>query len=188
MIYTLDSIPAKLFFRINTTGELNLLSDTSLSESKLEELWQPILTYYQKNSGNKTKDTELELYKTIQSLNSRLVAIKNTVSSLRMKRDEELEQYLKSNGYQLTDQNYLEDLKRIDLLSETILLKIEKHNATLESSKNKSQGSLTFEEILIGYLSILGFGFKDANSITLLEYLALEKQVKNKIKHRGKGQ
>lgn len=63
-----------------------------------------------------------------------------------------------------------------------IKLKIEKHNSLLEKKKDNNTSKTTFEDVLLGYLTILGLGFKEANKITLLEYLALEKQVKNKVK------
>ncbi len=187
MTYTLEDIPAKLFFKINETGELGLLSDEEISEEKLYELWNPILDHYQRCSGSTKKDNELDMYKKIQSLSCRLTFIKNAVTQLKNERDLDLESLLKGKGYRLSEKTFYQDLDRIDSLSDTIIMKIEKHSNSLNEKKGVNRHKLTFEEIMIGYLSILGFGFKDANTITLLEYLALESQVKNKVKSHGKG-
>ena len=114
------------------------------------------------------------------------MAINNAVSVLSVKRNSDLEAYLKNCGYQLNEATFKDDLNRIANYSQTILLKIEKQNSLLEKEAEKEKSNLSFEDVLIGYMSILGFGFKDSNTITLLEYLALEKQVKNKASQYGK--
>ena len=183
LIYTIDTIPAKLFFKIDNTGDYTLLSDdNSFKKEDLQKVWESILFYYQKNIQGKARDSQLDLDKKINSLESRLLCIKRIICLLKIERDHELERYLRSVGYQLTEQNFFDDLKKIESLSDMIKLKIEKHNSLLEKKKDNNTSKTTFEDVLLGYLTILGLGFKEANKITLLEYLALEKQVKNKVK------
>ncbi len=189
MIYNIDTIPAKLFFKINEKGDLSLLSDEKLSNEQLQNIWEEILSSYQEITNKKANDIQLLLSKKIQSLSSKLFSIKNAVFLLRSERDSELEYYLKNKGYKLEEETFLKDLQRIEELSQTIEIKIKKLLGQLDSDKSKVKSNLTFEEILLGYMTILGFGYKDANTITLLEYIAIEKQVNIKLKamKNGKG-
>ncbi|CAL2077701.1 conserved protein of unknown function [Tenacibaculum sp. 190524A02b] len=182
-MYNIDTIPAKIYFKIVETGNLSLLSPNEKKEDALLKAWKKINQEYQRITFKSTTDKLLELSKKIQSLSARFKFIRNCCYLLKIQRDDELEEDLRLYNYKLREECFMADLNRIETLSDTIEIKIEALNEKLQNlSKSNDKSNALFEEVFMGYLAVLGFGFKDANTITLLEFVGLEKQVTIKIK------
>lgn len=182
MTYTIDTIPAKIYFKIFETGDTSLLSTDK--DIDTDKLWQKIELQtldYQKNTKS---DKILYLSKKIQQFSSRLNAILNTVNYLKsVKNDDESIDLLLSYGYKITSKTINEDLERIERESNAIEIKIDKYTSDLEKVKPKNtKDKSSFEDLYMSYLAILEFGFKGSNEVTFLEFMGLEKQVLSKIK------
>lgn len=182
MVYNIDTILAKVYFKIHETGNLKLLTDENLEVNVLEKIWTEIVQKHQEVSDIKRNVRVFELSKKIEELRAKHEAIINALYVLNFKRDKDLEQIVKNYGYKITDENFEDDVKEIKNNVQIVLNKIQKHQQNLELLLPKEIKKITFEETLLGYYTVLGFGFKDANSITLLEYCGVESQVKAKIK------
>lgn len=184
MIYTIDNIPAKLFFRILSTGDISLLSTEPIEKEKLKEKWLTIQEQDELNRESKEKDKILKLAKKVTGLAVRHEAMRNAISILRIQRDNELEQMLREYNCKIEDNTFNEDLNLIERTLESVRFRIARFQSSLTRHLSLKQGeeNTHFEDLFISYLTFLGFGFKDANSITLLEFRGIEKQVFNKIK------
>lgn len=183
MIYdSLDNIPAKVFFKIVKTGNVQLLTDEEVDEKKLNEIWDRLEN--EDAEKNPEVNKYIDVWKYIEYNLSKLRAINNAVFYLRIKEDEELIDLLKSYQYKFSgDLN--KDLDKVEKYSKGILLTIE----TLKSSlpeRNENDVEIPFDEVVIGYGILSGAGFIDTNKITKNQYDALITIGNQKIKALGK--
>jgi hypothetical protein len=178
MTYTIDNLPAKLYFKIIEDNNPNLLTTENTNVSNL---WNDIYDQVSKLSNNKSSEEPFNLGKQIQELSVKIEAVTNAVFYLRRKRDQEIESVLKSYKYTLTDVNFQKDLDTIQRLCSNMEVKIARYQKDLEKYKASPTETQTFEDIYFSYCSI-AYAYKTVDSIFIKEFFALEKQVINKIK------
>lgn len=191
MIYTIDTIPAKIFFKIHETGDVKLLSDNDIEEQKLQKEWDKIVKEDEVIAGNNTKTKKskaLNLSRLILKLNTRLEMALSAVAVLNNGRNDTIEQLLKKEGYKLTTTNFYNDLQTIKREINGVKMKIGRYQKELKILQKTEQhkGKKNFEMVLIELLVFLEFPFKEANTITLLEFRAIEKQAVLKVKNLKK--
>lgn len=180
MTYTIETIPAKIYFQIIDTGETSLLSTEEDIDTEL--LWETIRSEGEKLLRKESKNKVLELSKSMQRFYVKYESVKNSIFYLRRKRDEELEDLIRSFGYKITNANFEKDLDRIENKIESLKVKIAREKKKIDAIPQSQQNSSTFEDVFMSYLAILGYGFRSANSVTFKEFAAMEKSVTNKIK------
>ena len=180
MIYdSLDTIPAKIFFKIVKTGDVNLLSTKKTSKEHLQRVWETLEN--EDAEKNPQVNKEVDIYKYIESNISKYKAIQHAVYYLRIKEDEELIELLKSYKYKFTD-DLQSDLDKVEKYSKGILLTIERLRSELPERSNEDAKEVPFDEVVIGYGVISGTGFIDTNKITKNQYDALINIGNQKIK------
>lgn len=181
MIYTIDNIPAKVFFAIKSSGNIDLLSIEPI-ENDLIDNWLKILEHDELNQANKGVDKFLKLSVKINHLELKYRAIINAVSQLEHSRDKELEEFLKENNFKLNNETFDQDLEKVKSDVNSIKIRISRFQVQLDKINSAQKQDSSFEDLFMSYLTFLEFGFKDANTITLLEFRGLEKQVLSKVK------
>ena len=181
MIYNIDTIPAKVFLKVSATEDLSLLTTgKKVSTEDLKKAWEDILKADPKKNKNTDKNRVLDLSKKLQRASNKYNSLQNALFFLSQGvRDKEVEQIVKDYNYKLTEDNFKEDVLKALSLIGGISVKISKYQQEIDDILNKqNQGeTATFEDNLMLYYRIAGISIKDANTITYLEYLGLEKQV-----------
>lgn len=194
MIYTsADIIPAKLFFRIEATGDISLLSTKKRPKVFLQQIWEDIQEENNRISSNKTIGKVLNLSRNIEKLSARLEKVTLACHVLKSVRDKELIEMLKDDGYKFTYEKakterqsrrmYLSDVARIEKQATSLVIKIDNLKTKLpDQEKEKSTEEVTFDETVLGYSTLCGAGFIDTNAITLTQYYALINTGNKKMK------
>lgn len=181
MIYNIDTIPAKVFLKVSATEDLSLLTtDKKVSENDLKKAWDEILKADPKKNKNTDKNRVLDLSKKLQRASNKYNSLQNALFFLSQGvRDKEVEQIVKDYNYKLTEDNFKEDVLKALSLIDGISVKISKYQQEIDDiiAKQNQGETATFEDNLMLYYRIAGISIKDANTITYLEYLGLEKQV-----------
>ena len=169
---------------IEDLSKVYLLSDDDNTPiEELIEIWEPLFEEYKDKYGSKDNKKVFNLSREIEYLNQKHFTIKCAVDALRFDKDERLINMLLEFGYKLRDENYIEDLNRIERESAGIILKIKMFQDQLpkvEINTNTEDAASSIVNIMAGYSSILGYDF-DFYTISVEKYYSLEKQVKNKI-------
>lgn len=191
MIYDFDTIPAKLFYKISETGNLDLLCTEKCTDEELKKAWIDILDKNDKYDNTKSSKKVVDILKKVESLKAKYEAIRLAVHCLKRKVDDELIDLLKNYGYKfkwnekeyslgnLTQ--YQKDLEQIEKESEVIIFKIKELEEKLP--KQKEEGKVPIDEVILGYAVILGMGFIDTNKITLVQHYTNIKLGNEKIKN-----
>lgn len=130
-----------------------------------------------KLSKNDKTEKILNTSKMIESLKCKQKKIEIAVTHLKIKKDEELIDLLKNDGFEFKG-DFKEDLARIERLCRDINVQIDKLEKQLPKPTENKQ--IPFDEIVIGYSMIVEQTFKP-NEITQSEFRALEKHVKSRI-------
>lgn len=177
MIYTLDTIPAKLYYHILETGNVHLLSDEELPVATLDKLWEDMQAKDLENNPDNSTNKSLDIHKTCEHYLAKYEAIRHAIHCLKYAEDKELIDLIRYYGYTY---NSKEDLERIAQQSESIFLKIDRQKARLP--KKKESKHVPFDEMVISCGVISGTGFIDTNTITKTQLDALVKVTMNKIK------
>lgn len=188
MIYdSLDIIPAKLYFKIEQTEDVNLLS-TEKTNKDLSILWEKLKEDYQLLNPDKANNQIIDLSKKMESLFAKFEATKLSVFHLKNKKDQDLIDLLKSYGYKLDLNKYQTHLDIIEKENKALLNKINTINEKLERLKPKQNGNTTttFDEVVLSYSSLTNAGFIDTNKITITQYNALINLGNKKIKELEK--
>lgn len=183
MIYkTLRILPMITCVEIIDTGNISLLSDDENTPiHELIEIWEVLFEEYKQKYSVKEDKKIFNLSKEIEYLERKYFTIKCAVEALRFDKNEELIKMLIEFGYKLTDENYIEDLNRIERESAGIMNKIKMFQDQLPKEKEKTESaSESIINTMAGYSSILGYDF-DFYTISVEKFHSLEKQVKNKI-------
>ena len=182
MIYkTLDTIPAKIYYKIIETGDVSLLSDENISIEKLEVIWDEIKS--QDETFNNDQNKRVKTFSKIESLQAKLESIQHAVFYLKIEDDLELIELLKSYGYTYRSNS---DLDRILLQSDGINDAIDKLRLKLPK-ENTNKKSIPFDEMVLSAGVIAGVGFIDTNTITKTQLDGILKITETKIKSSGKG-
>lgn len=183
MIYnSLRKLPMVTCVEIIDTNNISLLSDeedTPIDE--LIEIWLPLFEEYKEKYGSKDNKKIFNLSREIEYLKQKHFIIKCAIDALRFDENEDLIKMLLDFGYKLSNENYIEDLNRIERESSGIILKIKMFEDQLPKEiENKEDAVSSIINVMAGYSSILGYDF-DFYTISVEKFHALEKQVKNKI-------
>lgn len=184
MIYNIDTIPAKTFFKIQQTGDLTLLSNEKKTDKELHDAWEEIVKKDQEITGDKKGNRIINLIVKVEKLHIHLETLEMAFVSLKKNRNSELENILKEYGYKLTEENFTQDLETAQREAKSIKVRISRFETELKRllpTKNQHQKQETFEDILVSIFAILEIGLVDANTITLLYFRSLEKQAVKKI-------
>lgn len=179
MIYTsIDTIPYKVFWKIKESGNLTLLTDDPKpNEEALREIWEQILIQYGQLPEATEEKKTLDISSRLEELNARLESVTLAAHHLKSLYDQELMDMLISKGYfpegyEVEDEEqFKEDLKRVDREAEAIQVKINLQKQRLPKKENERK--ITFDESVMGYAAFTGSGFIDPNTITVTQTLAL---------------
>ncbi|TDE53757.1 hypothetical protein [Flavobacterium sp. GT3P67] len=178
---SLDTIPAKIFYKIMGNGDVSLLSDESTPINELEVIWEEIQA--EDEVLNSEQNKRIKTYSKIESLLAKLESIKHAVYYLKIKDDVELRDLLKSHGYKYETK---EDLDRILLQSDGINDTIDKLRLKLPK-ENQNKKNIPFDEMVLSAGVIAGVGYIDTNTITKTQLDGILKITESKIKASGKG-
>ena len=184
MIYnSLDIIPAKLFLKIEETGDYSLLS-TEETKEDLKTLWELLVAENDRIHPNKESNKSLDIYKQIEKHWTKYKSVSAAVYFLNRKKDQELTELIQSYGYRLRSREFKKDLRVIEREVESLKIRIKRLEGQLPK-KNKKETS--FDEVIMSYGAITNSGFIDTNTITLMQYYALVSIGNKKIKSIDNG-
>lgn len=179
MIYTsIETIPAKIFFRIQDTGDVSLLtSDEKPNLQKLGQIWEELKAQNSALPESEDGKKTLSIATRLETLSARLESVTLAAHHLKSLYDQDLMNLLISKGYFPEDYKYesqeklVADLHRVDQEAEALQAKIDLHKQKLP--KEESGRKITFDQSVMGYAAFTGSGFIDPNQITLTQYYAL---------------
>jgi hypothetical protein len=182
MIYDkLRTLPKVVQIEIIQTGDVSLLSDEGTPVEELTILWENLMEEFKNIYDDKNQNKLFSIYKEIEFLQKKYTCIKLAVEALEFDVNEQLINMLIGFGYRLNVDTYKVDLERILRESEGINLKINKFIDQLPKQK-ESEGVSSYDiiDLMAIYSSILNIDF-DYNTVSVVKFHALEKQVKQKI-------
>lgn len=191
MIYnSVDTIPAKIFFKIVKTGKLSLLSTEKTPDEQLQEVWLNIQEENDAITPNKGGKKVIDLYSKIETISAKQTAIGLAVRALKLNPDKELIQLLKAHGYKFKDidtkEQFINELERIERENETESIRIKTLQDQLPKVDESKEES-NFDDTVFSYGAFTGLGFIDTNKITLTQYYALIKNGNEKMKALNNG-
>lgn len=181
MIYkSLHTLPMIVCEEILDTGNVRLLSTDPYPFLDLVELWETLEADLQKVANPAGEKRFLNVSKEIEFLANKYDIIHQCCATLRFDKVEAVLDVLSDYGYQLDQENYQKDLKRIERESQGIEVKIKQLQKTLPKVETNHEKT-TVTDIMAGYSVMLGVSFK-FNECTVTEFYGYEKQVSAKIK------
>jgi hypothetical protein len=183
MIYkTLRKLPMVIFTEIIEFGDVSLLSDEETNIDELLLIWNNLFEEYQNKYNKQNSSKVFNLEREIGYLEKKYFIIKLAVESLKFDKSKELIALLLDYGYRFRDENYNEDLLRVERESEGINNKINQLKQGLpkvdESGADNKDNSII--NLMASYSSILGFDY-DYYTVSVEKFKSLENQVKQKI-------
>ncbi len=189
MIYkSLRELPYMVALDIMYTGDVRLLTDEPNPDvEELSALWAEMLEKFQRLFNDQGERRIFNVVKEIDFLIGKYETILSACVSLEFDASEPLIQMLRDYGYRLRPTHYQSDLKRIVREAEGIKIKINDLKKQLPEKSEKSEANYeqqAFEQ-MAGCSAILGINF-DYNAVSVMQYHAIEQQVKTKIKHLQK--
>jgi len=187
MIYdSFDIIPIKLFFRIEQTGKINLLSTKKNNSKSLKEIWERIKEEHDEIDSKKIDYKTLNISKKIESLSVKNRVTNLAVFHLRNKKDDELINLLKDYRYNIDVDDLMTSLEVVEKENKALIGKINRLNERLPK-KEESESKTTLDEVILSYASLTNSGFIDTNKITGTQYYALINLGNKKIKELENG-
>ena len=178
MTYNSLKIPVVLFFEILETNNYSLLSTEDLPKKELESIWIKLYDEFSEKNEEKENNNYLNLEKNITRLTLKYKAINVLVDCLMIDYDDENANFLRREGYKVTEENYLEDLERVREESDHILVRVNNFKNQLPEIDETKKFDIY--DTLAQYSSILGFDLDE--NVSVNKFFALKKSVKNKIK------
>lgn len=182
MIYkTLRKIPMITFIEIIDDMDITRLSDEEIPIDELVSIWDIMYQEYQDKYNKQNSQKVFSLSKEIEFLEKKYVVIKCAVEALKFDVHPELIAMLLDYGYHFSNENYSEDLLRVERECEGIVQKINQLKNSLpkqEKSNNDSAGTII--NVMASYSSILGYDF-DFYTVSVEKFYSLENQVKQKV-------
>ena len=179
MYDSVDTIPAKLYFKIVGTGNIRLLSKTA-TDVELRKAWENIELEHEGLGGKEDKKA-LDIPKKIEMLWAKYEAIRLAVLVLRKSDDREMKDLLRSKGFKVTD-DLDNDLDQIEKEAEALQVKIGALHLKLPKINKESSPKTSFDKVVLSYGALTGLGYIRTNDITLTEYYALIETGNEKIK------
>jgi hypothetical protein len=185
MLYSsVDTIPGKLYYKIEETGDLSLLSTTGKhSVDELQKAWIQIKEENSNQPGKANLNKLLTVSKRVEYLQATLEFVALAVHHLKVIIDEELVEKLKEYGYQFdwipgddSEENravYIKDVERVEREMNGLQIQLDAAKEKLpkpkETDGNKDASS-TFDTLCLSYAAFAGFGFVDTNTIVLSQF------------------
>jgi len=183
MIYkTLRKLPMVTFTEITESGDITLLSDEETPIDELVTIWNELFEQYQQKYNKQNSNKVFSLEKEIEYLDKKYFEIKLIIEALKFDVYQELISILRDYGYRFRDENYNEDLERVERESKGIVQKINQLKQGLpkvdESGPENKDNSII--NLMASYSSVLGYDF-DYYTVSVEKFKSLENQVKQKI-------
>jgi hypothetical protein len=188
MLYSsVDTIPGKLFYKIEETGDLSLLSTTKKhSPEEIQKAWLKIKEENSNQPGKANLNKLLTVSKRVEYLQATLEFVALSVHYLKVIMDEDLVSRLKEYGYQFnwvpgdnSEENrqvYIEDVARVEREMNGLQIQVDAAKEKLPTPKEddeKKDSNSTFDVLCLSYASFAGFGFVDTNTIVLSQFNAI---------------
>lgn len=187
MIYdTLDILPIKTFYKIQETGNIDLLNPSNApSEIDFSELFDHLSDQFNMLDKGDDFDREFMLEKEISHLESKVKLLTLGVDILRFEYNDEIKLIVEKEIHHKIRTNrteyYYKDLERIDKKILLINSKIQRLLDQRKSNNGNASGNSRIDDMLASICSILSVSF-DFNTIPCTTYLAYKKQTNSKIK------
>lgn len=187
MIYdTLDILPIKTFYKIQETGNIDLLNPSNASsEIDFSELFDHLSDQFNMLDKGDDFDREFMLEKEISHLESKVKFLTLGVDILRFEYNDEIKLIIEKEINHKIRTNrteyYYKDLERIDKKILLINSKIQRLLDQRKSNNGNASSNSTIDDMLASICSILSVSF-DFNTIPCTTYLAYKKQTNSKIK------
>lgn len=186
MIYnSIDTLPVKLFYRIQETGDFSLLNPKGKKHSEdLPTLFDHLTDSFNKIDKGSSYDSEFFLQKEIAHMEAKKRACIAGIEILRFELiwdvKEELEKALNIRIRTNVTNYYYKDLERADYKVADLDKKINVLKKQLKSKNNSEGPSSSIDDLLASISTILGVSF-DFNTISCTTYLAYKRQTESKI-------
>ncbi|MES2796656.1 MAG: hypothetical protein V4683_11850 [Bacteroidota bacterium] len=182
MIYkTLRKIPMITLIEIIDDLDITRLSDEKTPIEELVSIWEVMYQEYQDKYNKQNSQKVFSLSKEIEFLEKKYVVIKCAVEALKFDVHQELIDMLLDYGYRFNQQNYNEDLLRVERECEGIIQKINiLKNSLPKEEKSNTDSAGTIINVMASYSSILGYDF-DFYTVSVEKFYSLENQVKQKV-------
>jgi len=191
MIYrTLRKLPMVTYIEILETENVSLLLDeetpieklTAIQIDELTAIWNELNERYQKKYNKQNSDKVFNLSKEIEYLDKKYFEIQCIVEALKFDVSQKLISILHDYGYRFRDENYNDDLERVERESKGIIQKINQLKQGLPKveapgTENKNSSII---DLMASYSSVLGYDF-DFYTISVEKFKSLEHQVKHKV-------
>lgn len=187
MIYnTLDILPIKTFYKIQETGNIDLLNPSNApSEIDFSELFDHLSDQFNMLDKGDDFDREFMLEKEISHLESKVKLLTLGVDILRFEYNDEIKLIVEKEIHHKIRTNrteyYYKDLERIDKKILLVNSKIQRLLDQRKSNNGNASSNSTIDDMLASICSILSVSF-DFNTIPCTTYLAYKKQTNSKIK------
>lgn len=179
---SLDTIPLKLFLKILHTKDFTLLTTESNRAFDVEAIWKQLESEFKALDPNNDVDKLLKTLIKVERYTAQYNAIKMAIPCLKFERDLDLENRLREQGFKLSETNFLNDLERIDLESESIMLLINEHSAKLPKKDSSNKKATNIDEVILGYCYVTGLQYTDTNIITVTQFYGLKNIFNEKVK------
>lgn len=191
MFDSLDTLPIKVYYKALETENYHLLNPNAevVEDSILEDLWEDLKEEFQSLDNNELNNKIFKLSKNYDYYILTYEMVLMCVESLAFRYDEELIQILKTKGYRVRKESYEKDLENIKRFADGLLTKANHFKSQLPKEDNpeeRKKDKTTIDDIIASYELILGYGFGDYNTMVCTKFLAVKKQVENKIKQQEK--
>lgn len=180
---SLDIIPYKLFLKIVQTGNISMLTDDKGLLNNIEALktiWKKLEEDFEVLDPEKKINKMLKVLIEIEEYTSQYDGLQIAIKALRFDRDLDLENTIREQGFTLTEDNFYNDLDKIEQESEVLIMFIEELEAQLPKYNNKKASNI--DEVILGYCMITGLQYTDTNVITVTQLYALKKSFDEKLK------
>jgi hypothetical protein len=183
MIYKkLRTLPMVTFIEIIDSEDLSLLSDEETPIEELAVIWEELYKEYQEKYNKQNSNKVFSLEREIEYLDKKYLEIKLIIEALKFDVYPELISVLRDYGYTFREENYNEDLERVERESKGIVQKINQLKQGLpkvdESGTENKDNSII--NLMASYSSVLGYDY-DYYTVSVEKFKSLENQVKQKI-------
>jgi hypothetical protein len=172
MIYnTPDIIPFKIYIKILETDNYRLLvkGKEKVSKKKLKKIWETL----QDEDDNEKSSKVINLFYQIGENESKFEAIQDAIRVLRVIKDQEIIdllksfKYVKQYGFDLDKEDINEELDRIENESKSIQAIIDNIREKLpKQDKKKSH----IDQVILAVFSIAKLGFVNTNKVTKSQF------------------
>ena len=177
---SLEILPYKLFLKISNTGDVSLLTDDKEKILSADKIWEKLLEEFnQLDPSNKLKKLVRTLVE-IEEYRCQYDGLQIAINSLKFDRNIDLENAIREQGFTLTEDNFEDDLLRVEQESQALLMFIDELEATLPTYNGEKATNI--DKVILGYGSFTGMQYTDTNSITVTQFYALKELFDEKLK------